>query len=80
MSTETLHPTNASTIPGRGVSDPLTKTIRNAYQAAKRDGRTRYVGNTYLSFFIETDPERTEVRQHGAFKIEADGTVYKINR
>ena len=69
---------NASDIPR--TCDAWTKTIRNAYQAAKLDGRDRIVGATYSSYFITDSLESVEARQHGQLKVDSLGQVFRITR
>lgn len=63
--------TNAATIPAKGV-DGWTRTIGNAYKAAKRTGTTHFVGANYAGWFIDTEDQ-----EHAMIKVEADGTVSK---
>lgn len=52
---------------------PLLGTIRNAALAAARDGQTRYVWATYMSYALETTP-RPDGRY---FEVTAD-TARKV--
>jgi polysaccharide deacetylase 2 family uncharacterized protein YibQ len=49
----------------------MPRTIRNAVEAARQDGVTRYVGATYLSYFIETTVD-SALAQHVKFVVTGD--------
>ena len=53
--------------------DSWLKTVQKGIRAARRDGRTYFIGSTALAYFIETE-------QHvgTTFEARANGEVYKV--
>ena len=53
--------------------DSWIKTLRRGIQAARRDGRSYYIGATALAYYIEAQPQPQGLR----FVAHADGRVEK---
>lgn len=53
--------------------DAWTRTVRRGILAARRDGRTYYVGTTALAYYVEAEPQPAGLR----FVAHADGRVEK---
>lgn len=53
--------------------DSWTRTIQKGIKAAKRDGRTYFIGATYTSYFIDT-----EAGAGTKFEARPNGDVFKV--